>query len=134
MKAERVRELLLLDGGEIEVRWGRGAPLRQRDAVIDRLHGPRAEHFARRKLGRHDRGRKLLEDGQTIPAEPEQEVRHEDRDKLCQGAAEVRRHLRDIRIALPAGIGGLDQGGPELCPEDILDLSCRRGDDRFLGV
>ena len=62
MEPERHRELLL-DGGDIEVRRGRDPFLRQRDAIVDRLHGARAEDLAGHELGRHDRGRELLNRG-----------------------------------------------------------------------
>ena len=79
VEAERVRQLLLLDGGEVEVRRRRDAPLRHRDAIVDRLHRAGAEDLARQELGRHDRGGELLEDRLPVAPEPEQQVGHEDR-------------------------------------------------------
>jgi hypothetical protein len=72
MEPEPHRQLLLLDGGEIEVRRWRDAFLRQLNEIVDRLHGPRAEDFAGHELGRHDRRRELLKKGLSIRPKPEQ--------------------------------------------------------------
>ncbi len=79
VEAERRRELLLLDGGEIEIGRRRDAALRQRDAIVDRLHRAGAEHLAGHELGRHDRGGELLEHRLPVASEPEQQVGHEHR-------------------------------------------------------
>ena len=70
----------------------------------------------------------------TDSAEPEQQIRHEHRDKPGEGAAVVGLHHLDVGIAPPQRVGRFHQRGAELAAEHILDLARRRRDDRFLGL
>ncbi len=62
---------------QVPTRWAVGQAVldheshRQLDAIVDRLHGARAEALAGHELGRHDRGRELLEEGLSVWSEPE---------------------------------------------------------------
>ena len=134
VESERHRHFLLLDRGEVEVRGRRDAPLGQRDAVVDRREGPAPEDLAGRELGRHDRGRELLEHGLAVAAEPEQDVRHEEGHQPRERAGEVRGHRLHVGIARPQAMRRLHQGRPELVAEDRLDLAGGGGDDRLLAL
>src|SRR2546430_3574653 len=92
MEPERHREFLLLDGGDIEIRRWRDAFLRQLDAIVDRLYGARAEDLAGHELGRHDRGRELLEQGLSVWPEPEQQLGHEYGHQPGPRAPKIRLH------------------------------------------
>jgi ATP-dependent helicase YprA (DUF1998 family) len=98
-------ELLLLDGGDVEVRRRLDPSLGQLDAIVDRLHPPAAEHPARQELGRLDRSGELLEHGLTVRAQAEQQIGHEHRDEPRERPPEIGLHDLDLRIALPKRIG-----------------------------
>ena len=134
VEPERHRELLLLDGRDVEVRGGCDPPFRQLDAVVDRLHGARAEDLPGHELGRHDRRRELLEQGLPVPPEPEQEIRHDEGHQPRQRAPEIRRHGLDVGIPRPQGIGRLHERRPQPAAEHRLDLLGGGGDDRLFGL
>jgi len=61
VEAERIGQLLLLDGGDVEIDRRVDRSLGERHQIIDRLHRARTEDFSRHEFGRLDRGRELLE-------------------------------------------------------------------------
>ena len=66
VETEGVREFLLLDSAEIEVGGRCDAALRERDAIVNRLHRAGAEHLAGHECCRNNRGRELLENRRAI--------------------------------------------------------------------
>ena len=132
--AERRREHLLLHGRDVEIRRRLDQPVRERDAIVDRLHRAAAEDFAGRELGRHDRRREFLEERLPVCIEPEQDVGHEDRHERGQRAPEIDFHLLDFGIGLPQRIGRFDQRRAELRAEHRLDLLRDRRRDRLGGL
>src|SRR5262249_14598124 len=109
VEAKGRRQLLLLDGGDVEVRGRLDSSLGQLDTVVDRLHPAAAEHLATQELSRLDRGRELPEQRLAVQAQAEEQVGHEERYEPGEGTPEVGRHDFEVRIARPAGIGRFDQ-------------------------
>ena len=112
----------------------RDASLRQRDAIVDRLHRAAAEDLAGHELGRHDRGGELLEHRLAVAAQPEQQ------SGMNTGTSRASARRKSICICSSSGSGshsgsdGLHQRRAELLAEHGLDLLGRRGDDRLLGL
>ena len=73
----------------------------ERDTIVDRQHGARAEDFSGCKFGRRDRRGELLEDGLSVAAEPEEQVRHEYWDEARQRLLEIDGHRLDLGIRHP---------------------------------
>ena len=134
VEAERHRHLLILDGGEVEISRRRDPALRHLDAIVDRLHLARAENFARRELGRHDRGGEIRKHRRAVRLHAEQQVRHEHRHEPRQRLAEIDRHRLDVGIGRPQRIAGFHQRRAEMAAEHGLDLFRGRVDDRLLGL
>ena len=131
MEAERHRQLLLLDSGDVEIRGGRDPAFGQFDAVIDRRHRAAAEDLAGSEFGRVDRRCEFFEERLAIGAQPEQQVRHENRDEPRESLSEIGVHLFKVAITLPEGVRGFDQRRAELLAEDRLDLGRSGRSDRL---
>ncbi len=130
VKAERHRQLLLLDRGDVEV-CGRCDPtLGQLDQIVDRRHPARAEDFSGHELGRPDRRRELLEQRLAFGIEAKEEIGHEHRYQPRQSPAEIGVHTFEVAIGLPQRIGRFDQGRTELFAEHRFDLGRGSGGDR----
>ena len=66
MESKRVRQFLLLDGAEIEIRRRRDPSLRQLNQIVDRVHFSRAKYSSGHELCRQDRGSEVLEYGLSV--------------------------------------------------------------------
>ena len=94
-------QLLLLDGGDVEVGGRLDPSLGQLDEVVDRLQRPATEHPAGQELRRRDRRGEFLEQRRSVRPEPKQDVGHEQRHQAGQARPEIRVHLFEVAIALP---------------------------------
>ena len=97
------------------------------------MHGALAKDLTRQELGRHDRIGKILEERLALAVEPEQDVRHDQRNKLRQSTGIVDRHDLHVGIPLPQGMAGFNQRRAEFLAEHFLDLARRCHHDRLFG-
>ena len=132
VETERVCQFLVLDRCEVEVRRRLDVAVRQRHAIVDRLHCAGAERLAGQEFGGDDGRGEFLEHRLAVGAEPEQQVGHEYRHQPRQRAAEIDRHLFARRIRRPQRIAGLDQRCAESVGQHVFDFLLGGVDDGLL--
>ena len=134
VETERHRQLLLLDGGKVEVCRRRNLSLGHFDHVVDRFHGAGPKGFSWHEFAWLNSCSKVLEHRFPIRAEAKQEIGHEHRHQPRQRLTKVDLHRFDIGIRLPQRIGRFDQSRTEPLVENGNNFLCYRVDDRLLSL